>query len=129
MELEGFQEISGLLHCAVYALVHRREVVYVGQTRQPWIRLYAHVNARGKAGQLKAGYRTVKHGVKFDQLFIRSCMLAELDQLELDMIAKYRPKHNVKGVPKATPQEMEALIAALITVSVPIAQPKLHRRF
>lgn len=132
MELEGFQEISGLLRCAVYALVWRREVVYVGQTRQPWVRLYAHASARGRTRSIPAGpHRTVKAGIKFDQLFIRNCMLGELDGLELEMIAKYRPKYNVRGVPKGTPQELDALIAELISVPAPapVAMPRIHRRF
>ena len=135
MELEGFREITELLHCAVYALVSRREVVYIGKTKQPWQRLYAHVTARGRSYRPQVGARQVKKGIKFDQLFIHPCMLAELDLLELDMIAKYRPKHNVLGMPHVPSAEMDKIIAdilaaqALVLPPPPVAQPRLHRRF
>lgn len=133
MQLEGFNEVTGILHCCVYALASRREVVYVGKTRQPWQRLYAHVNARGRPKPYRPGMSNVKHGIKFDQVFIRNCMLGELDQLELDMIAKYLPRHNIKGRPTPVPLGLEQLIAEILVsqgqMPPPIAMPRIHRRF
>lgn len=132
MELEGFLEVSGLLHCVVYALVYRREVVYVGQSRRPLARLDAHAVGRSRVGFRKNGGPKV--GFRFDQVFIRPCMLAELDALETEMIAKYRPKHNQKKLPPASAEEMNLLIAAVLAQSrgsapSPLPQPRFDRRF
>lgn len=131
MELEGFQEITAILHCAVYALVWRREVVYVGKTNQPWVRLYSHVRARGKTIHRPVGYRQVKQGIKFDQVFVRPCMLGQLDELEVQMIHKYRPRYNIKDAPKATPKDIEWLVSSIIQSQppAPVAPVRLHRRF
>ncbi len=127
MELEGFAEVTGLLHCVVYALVHRREVVYVGQSRRPLARLDAHAIGRSRAG-LKST-RGLKP-FRFDQVFIRACMLAELDSLETEMIARYRPKHNQRKLPPASAVELNLLIAAVLASTAPPAPVvNIHRRF
>lgn len=134
MELEGFREITEVLHCVVYALVYRREVVYVGQTRQPLKRFQAHINGRKRSIHKPAGFNeTVRPGIQFDQVFIRPCMLAELDGLETAMIARYRPKHNQRKLPPVSAKELELLVQAVLAgqTIVPEIVPLVHiqRRF
>jgi len=48
VEEYGFLNISKLMHCGVYALVKKGQVVYVGKSKQPMMRIYTHVRNRGK---------------------------------------------------------------------------------
>lgn len=108
---EGFVDVSFLLHCAVYALLRKGEVVYVGQSKRPMTRIYSHVHKRGKLSPWKPGIRERKVGFAFDGIWVRPCMLSELDGLEQEMIRKYQPKHNknYNGILKI-PVELRTLI-------------------
>lgn len=116
MELEGFVGVGQVLKSGVYALVHRREVVYVGKSKTMLVRIYSHRNVaadkrKGKNKEFPSWY-PVK-GIVFDDVFVRPCPPEELDRLEREMIAKYRPKYNQLLVPKqALPPAIAALIAA-----------------
>ncbi len=48
MEEHGFMDVTKLIHCGVYALVRKEEVVYVGKSKQPLMRIHTHVLNRGK---------------------------------------------------------------------------------
>lgn len=115
---EGFVDVSFMLHCAVYALLKRGEVVYVGQSKKPLTRLYSHAHARGRKSPWKPGYREQTVGFQFDKIWIRPCMLAELDRIEAEMIKKYQPRHNVKGKPRPIP---EIPLMELIGMALPPA--------
>ncbi len=127
---EGFVDVSFMLHCAVYALRKRRTVVYVGQTKKPLTRLYSHMNARGKKEPWKAGYKTQKTGFSFDEIWIRPCMLSELDALEVEMIRKYQPRYNVKHrAPTPIPEDIRALLATIHIEPTPgPLEPRLYIR-
>jgi excinuclease UvrABC nuclease subunit len=115
MELEGFLNVGQILRSGVYALVHRREVVYVGRSKTMLVRIYSHRNIaadkrRGKNKEFPSWY-PIK-GIVFDDVWIRPCPTEDLDRVEREMIAKYRPKYNQLLVPKvAMPPEVMALIA------------------
>src|SRR5882762_7478218 len=96
----GVVSFHALLHCGVYALLRRGEVVYVGKSKKLWIRLYNHCNNRGKVLYLPPGYTTPKKGIQFDDIWVWPCMLGQLDSLEVCLIQKYVPKYNVKDVPR-----------------------------
>jgi hypothetical protein len=117
---DGFFDVSKLLHCGVYALLRRGEVVYIGKSKQPLTRLYAHANARGKRLPKPVGYRTERFGIVFDAMWFRPCMLGQLDALEVEMIRVYQPRHNVKDKPKRTmgpgyeiPEDVRELLAQI----------------
>lgn len=125
LEGEGFVDISFVLHCAVYALLQRGTVVYIGQSKKPLTRIYSHVNARGKLEPWKAGSNNRKVGFKFDGIQIRPCMLRELDEIEAKMIAKYLPKYNTKGMPKVPADiSLDTLIAELIPCLPTAPEPR-----
>ncbi len=107
---------KALLHCGVYALVRRGEVVYVGKTKKLWVRLYNHCNERGKVLPKRSGVK----GLGFDDIWVWPCMLGQLDTLEVHLIQKYVPKHNVKDKPNPVipiPDEIKALLAHVVTIT------------
>ena len=134
MEQHGFMNVSKLLHCGVYALVRRGEVVYVGKSRRPLVRLYAHMNARGKKMPWKAGYNKEYTGIHFDAIWFLPCMLGQLDTLEVHFIKTFAPKHNTKDKPRHVaepglkptrvpveimpiPEDMKELLRQLVVIS------------
>jgi excinuclease UvrABC nuclease subunit len=110
MELEGFVNYSALLHCGVYALVKRKEVVYIGQSKSIGERLRTHWRQR-KGGSRKVGFaKRVMVGIAFDEIWVQACMLGELDTLEAAMIKKYQPKFNVRHMPPKPSIDLQMLI-------------------
>lgn len=100
MQLEGFLDYSAVLRAGVYALCWHGEVVYIGQSKQMFARIYTHRNRYNKERKTAfvPDWMPVK-GVRFDAVFIRPCLVDDLDVLEREMIARYRPKHNIRLVP------------------------------
>jgi len=115
----AFLDVSKLLHCGVYALLRRGEVVYVGKSTKPLIRLYTHFRNRGK--QLTKGITgpcVDGKGINFDGVWFLPCMLGQMDTLENHMIRKYLPRHNTKGKPPlAIPEDIKVLLAQMITIT------------
>jgi len=137
MEEDGFVDFSALLHCAVYALVRKGVVVYIGQSKMLCNRLYNHCHNRGKKPTKKPWYGTaVYNGVMFDAIWVRPCMLAELSLLEVQMIRKYQPKYNVNHKERPKPDiSLEALLATMPPVLMqsapllpPCPEPRSHWR-
>lgn len=93
MQLEGFVDISQALKCGVYALVAKGEVVYVGKSKCMLVRIYSHRNANRKAGTLPSWF-PIK-GVTFDEVHIQPCHPDNLDNLENQLINRYKPRHNI----------------------------------
>ena len=106
--LAGFLNLDDLLRSGVYALTLRGEVIYVGQTKTLLERLWRHWHNRNKVFRREAGWSKVK-GIPFDGLWVRPVPIADLDSVEREMIAKYRPRHNDRLVPKV---EIPAAILA-----------------
>jgi excinuclease UvrABC nuclease subunit len=112
----GFADLTVLMHCAVYALVRKGEVVYIGQSKSVGERLRTHCRQR-KGGVRKSGMfsNRIKVGFAFDSIWVRSCMLGELDELERSMIKRFQPKHNVKHMPPPPSISLEMLIDMMPT--------------
>ena len=118
--MNAFLSFKALLHCGVYALVRRGEVVYVGKSKKLWIRLYTHCNGRGKMLPLPVGYNTQKRGINFDDIWVWPCMLGQLDTLEVHLIQKYVPRYNVKDKPMPVlpiPFEIRELLKQMVTIT------------
>ncbi len=133
----GFMDISKLMHCGVYALLKKGEVVYVGKTKQPMQRIYRHVYNRGKPlgttinSQSNAKCPTFNgKGITFDSVWFLPCMLGQLSVLEVHFIRMFMPKHNVAHNPEAKPRpervptviipipdDIKALLAQMVTIT------------
>lgn len=92
MELSGFIGVSDVLRSGVYALVHKGVVIYVGKSKTMLARIYTH---RAQWGKKSMPWLPVK-GILFDEVFVRPCAPAVIDELEYDMINLYKPKHNIQ---------------------------------
>ena len=124
MVLDGFVDISVVLRCGVYALLHRGAVVYIGQSKVMLTRVYSHRNAWGKKSTPSR-----PRGVSFDGVWVRPCRLEEVDGIEIQMIAKYKPRYNIHHN-NGLPPDIAALISQLCTLPppTPIAMPRTYRR-
>lgn len=123
-EDEGFADFSAILHCGVYALVRKGVVVYVGQSKSLSERLVVHIRAKSRSLAKRTGFfgsNQIKSGFAFDAIWVRPCMLADLDRLEIEYIRKWQPKYNTQHKVEGYPPELRELIK---TISVPPpAQP------
>ena len=129
----GAEDCSVLIRPAIYFLLHSGAVVYVGQSRMPIQRIYAHRSTWGKkkADEWRRMGRAPVKAVIFDEVFLLRTGLENLDEIERQMIQRYRPKYNVhhnRGV--NIPPELASLIAELMSTPAPVeAKPLIHRRF
>jgi len=118
-------DISKLLHCGCYALLKKGEVIYVGKSKKPMVRLYTHFSNRGKVlGQnMWGGYSgpTLNdRGVSFDGVWFWPCMLGQLGTIEMYLIRKYMPKYNQVGKPGPVlpiPDDIRAILKQMITIT------------
>lgn len=98
MRLEGFSDISEVLRSGVYVLGWKGTVVYVGQSKSMYARIYAHRNLWNNARRGKAEPTWLPSSVKgmlFDEVYIRPCPLEGLNELERRLIELYKPKYNI----------------------------------
>ena len=95
MQLDGFTDVSALLRAGVYALCKRGVVIYVGKSKSLYSRIYTHKHFanRGAKGKPLPDWLPVK-GIQFDEVFIRTCRVEDLDALETEMINLYKPRYN-----------------------------------
>ena len=98
--IEQFAPVGALLGPGVYALLYRRQVVYIGQSRLLLKRLYEHRNnyLRVRQGRSVAG--TPGKAILFDDIKIYPCAREDLDRIERLLIKTLNPKCNTRGVPK-----------------------------
>jgi len=111
---DGFHEVSPVLACGVYALVHRGEVVYIGQSR---VMLGRVANHRAQWGRARGVASAAPRGILFDQLFVRPCTPDALDALEAEMIERYQPRFNVRLRNPVPPDLLNILAATGVTMS------------
>lgn len=100
MVLDGFSNASDILRTGVYALVYRKQVVYVGKSKGMLTRIYTHKSLwSSRRGKHKLNFIPIK-GILFDECHIRVCTLEEIDRVEQEMIRLYKPKFNIKHNPE-----------------------------
>ncbi len=116
MEEDGFFDVSDILQSGIYALTWRGEVVYVGQAKRLFVRLYTHASSRYRLRKVTMGKKTIKGSV-FDGICVLPCSELELDRREREMIQKYRPKYNemLKGQ-MPLPEDIRALLKQMTYV-------------
>ena len=95
VRLDGFTDVSDVLRAGVYALVKAGVVIYVGKSKSLYQRIYAHRHTAKNAAKGKPipSWLPIK-GFVFDQVFVCPCRLEDLDQLEAEMINRYKPRYN-----------------------------------
>lgn len=132
MELAGFQDVSRLLGVGVYALAHRGVVVYVGKSKSLYQRIYAHRNLwnQGKRGRPQPSWMPPSaKGMLFDEIHILPCTLEQVDALEVQMIERFRPKHNIVHQPRtALPVELKLLVNGVALTLASRSQSRFERR-
>jgi len=128
LKVVGFQDASVVLRAGVYALVKAGEVIYVGQSRSVYQRVYAHRNVASRAAKGKTipTWLPIK-GFVFDEVWVRACRVDELDKLEQQMIDRFRPRFNVGGKPKG-PIKAEVRLNVRGVELTLNAGPKMERR-
>lgn len=113
---DDFEDVSTMLMPAIYALLHKGIIVYIGQSKKPLTRIYTHRNLWGRRNQTK-GWRVSPStkGMLFDQIWVRPCRVEELNQLEGDMILKYKPRYNVNAGKYTTiPLEAQNIVERIV---------------
>lgn len=101
MPIEGFTDVSDLLGSGIYILSHRGQVVYVGQSKSLYARIYAHrrmqqQKAKGKNAEFPSWLPQRVKGMLFDSVQIRRVPIELLDSLERELISRFKPKHNIQ---------------------------------
>lgn len=128
LEDDGFLDFTVLMHCAIYALVRRGVVVYIGQSKSVGERMQTHIRKR-KGGVRKSGYYSqMKVGFSFDAIWICECMFGELDKLEEALIKKYQPKYNQKLMPAKPSLDLQMLIEMMPAVCMQPQSDSLQPR-
>lgn len=104
LRAEGFDPLPSVAApSAVYALVDRGVVVYIGQARNVYQRVTTHMRAPGRQ---RAGRSTrflspgdIKgRGMPFDSVLVRWTAVADLDEVERTLILRFRPRYNERVV-------------------------------
>ena len=134
MRLDGFCDISDILRSGIYILVHRGVIVYVGQSKSLYQRIYTHRNLwnksrRGKAEPANWLPTNVK-GMLFDEVHIQPCALERLNALEREMIALHRPKYNTVHKPReASSIPLTVMVAGVaLTLNAHVKPQGIERR-
>ena len=99
MDLQGATDGSALIGSGVYALIFAEEVVYVGKAKKLLTRIYSHRSVWERAMKGTKLPRNVKP-MRFSGFQFWACEVSDLDRLEREKIAKYRPKYNERLKPK-----------------------------
>lgn len=96
MELAGFTDASEMLKGGCYALVYRREVVYIGKAKRMLNRVYAHLSIWSSKRRGKTPSWLPIDGIYFDEVHIRYCHPDQIDELERSLIELYKPRLNTR---------------------------------
>lgn len=111
-------------------LARRGVVVYVGQSKCILKRVYSHETTKTKQRSktpLLFGNKPMA-GIVFDEVYICLCSVAELDDLEREMIVQYAPKFNIRLKDRPTvPRDLSNIVSQIMThrrIASPSAEPR-----
>lgn len=130
MQLSEFTEVSVILQPGVYALCMKGQVIYVGKAKNLYSRIYTHRNLSKKDRKSPSWMPQSLKGIRFDQVFVLPCHVDRLDQLEHDMINKYKPKYNIslKNGLKVKVEIPLRINGITLTLNRPTPEPMVRRR-
>lgn len=127
--MEGFVEITEVLRCGVYVLMHHDKVVYIGKAKVMLGRLYQHRVRWGTKSRARVSGVIPPKGILFDRVFIRPCENHLVDDLEASLIAQHRPRYNTQLKPTTVPADLSSIVARLVAkAQVPDPRPRIARR-
>lgn len=134
MRLEGFEDVSAILQCGVYALCLKGRVIYVGKAKCGLPRIASHRHNRGK--KLPAWAKSLPKGILFDEVHFRPVHPDRVDEVERQMIDRFRPKLNVALKPPASvpisapvPIRIRGIVLTLNSPPPPPPEPLRRRAF
>lgn len=119
-------DVSVVLRCGVYLLLHRGTVVYVGKSKLMLGRVYNHRVAWGRSSRKRITQAIPARGILFDQVLMHPCRLDEIDEIEASYIEQYAPRYNTQ-LKTCVPPELSALVARLVPAQS-VAAPIVDRR-
>lgn len=123
MQLDGFSDVSDVLRCGVYALGYRGKIVYIGKSKTMLNRIYTHRSLRSR----KVPSWMVTKGILFDEVHICPCGPDRIDELERQMIDRYRPRYNTYlKSPEPIRQEIKLSVGG-VEIGLNSSQPALRR--
>lgn len=93
MEILEFVDVGMLQGSGVYMLTHRGKVVYVGRSKHLVVRLYQHQHAMRHPRQRYPG---CPKAMTFDGIKVLPLPQSQLDYMERELIAFYKPVYNVQ---------------------------------
>lgn len=134
MGFEGFTDVSDVLKSGIYLLVKQGVVVYVGQSRSMYVRIYSHrleyTKRRKQQGLRRHPSLKQAMAINFDAVHIQPCPIPELDKRERELIAKYQPKYNTQHKAKIeAPLSLTINGLELVLNAIPLPSgPRFERR-
>lgn len=123
-KMDGFVDASVMMRGGVYLLKHRGEIVYIGKAKNFLARTYSHrsIWSRQRSkDKVPAWLAQTCKGIIFDQIFLRPCAPEVADALERELIALYKPRHNIQHVKDIAP--LGAVLAAQGLLKAKSIQP------
>ena len=128
MEL-GFESIGVGLSAGIYMLVYKGRVMYIGQSKIMLTRVHQHRHT--KKSQMTPFGPKLLSKIPFDDVWVKRCHLSQADELEKDLIEKYKPIHNIKHNPRTEIYEsfdIKALVRSLVPIKPREAYEPIDRR-
>jgi excinuclease UvrABC nuclease subunit len=131
--IDRFTDGTALLRAGVYALLWRGLIVYVGQSKCLLARVAAHRSNMGRKGPAPAWAPPSMRRMQFDEFQYLTCAPDDLDDIEVEMINRYRPRYNVhhkspSDVPMLSPVDLEFDGQTFVRLNVAPAAQGLVRR-
>lgn len=94
-----FKTMGPVFGPGIYALCRGDTILYIGRATTLIIRIYAHWNSMDRVKRGKEVPKGTK-GIIFTSAKVFACPVSELDRVESEMIARFKPKYNLLKQPK-----------------------------
>ena len=95
---KGFELCGPIFGPGIYALCRGDVILYIGKATKLIIRIYAHWNSMDRVKRGREAPKGTK-GIIFTSVKVFACSSSDLDRIESEMIARHKPKYNLRKVP------------------------------